>query len=144
MKRLISYIISKPFHESTKESENKFIKMRVFTAWLIIVILILTSCGLDDGCSEKCNGPGLFFCPGTKEGCRAKKESMGCSKFSFNESKKACKVFDCPDNCFGSGIEIFEKEEFETDYSYVEIFKDPDSDTQLVVEWFYLEEEEEE
>ena len=111
---------------------------------VFIISVLVSSCG-PDGCSEECNGPGGIFisCPGTREGCRAKKERKGCSKFSFNESKKACKVFDCPDNCFGFGIEIFEKEEFETDYSYVEIYTDPESQTQLLVEWLYSETEQE-
>jgi hypothetical protein len=119
--------------------------MRVITSGVLIMSLLLFSCGfLDEGCGEECSGPSGFFisCPGTKEGCMAKKKSMGCNKFSFNENKRACKVADCPDNCFLSGLEIFKKEEFETDYSYVEIFTDPKSDTQLTVEWFNFEEEE--
>ena len=125
MNNLSSYIISKSFHVITKKSGNKVIKIGQFTTGLIIFILFLTSCGLlEDGCSEECDGPGLGFiyCPGTREGCRAKKQNMMCNEFSFNENKRACKVSGCPDNCFLSGL--FRKEEFETDYSYVEIYKD--------------------
>lgn len=125
----------------TRYLSCQFLLLVPLLTCVITISVLILSCG-PDGCSEECNGPGIFFCPSTREGCRAKKESMGCSKFSFNESKKSCKVFDCPDNCFGSGIKIFEKEEFETDYSYVEIYKEPESGTQLTVEWSYSEQEE--
>lgn len=120
--------------------------MRVITSGVLLLCLFLSSCGfLEEGCGEECSGPstfGFIYCPGTKEGCIAKKKSMGCKKSSFNENKRACKVADCPDNCFLSGLTIFKEDEFETDYSYVEIFTEEDSDTTLTVEWFYFEEEE--
>jgi len=92
-----------------------------------------------DGCSEECSGPGSFFisCPDTREGCKEKKIRLGCGSFSFNENRRACKVFDCSGNCFLSGL--FKVAEYETDYSYVEIFEDPETDTDLTVEWLNYE-----
>lgn len=116
--------------------------MRILAAGGLAISLFLSSCGLDGGCSEECRGPGglLISCPGTREGCKAKKERLSCDSFSFNENKRACKVYNCSGECFLS--QFFKEAEYETDYSHVEIFADPETDTELIVEWFNYQEEE--
>jgi len=136
-----SYFPDKTLYSSTKINPNmRDQATRVLGAGVLAVSLFLFSCGLSgDGCSEECSGPGSFFisCPDTREGCKEKKIRLGCGSFSFNENRRACKVFDCSGNCFLSGL--FKVAEYETDYSYVEIFEDPETDTDLTVEWFNYE-----
>ncbi len=136
-----SYFLNKIININTKiNPDMRDQATRVLGAGVLAVSLFLFSCGLTgDGCSEECSGPGSFFisCPDTREGCKEKKIRLGCGSFSFNENKRACKVFDCSGNCFLSGL--FKVAEYETDYSYVEIFEDPETDTELTVEWFNYE-----
>jgi len=121
--------------------------MRVLTAGVLIVSLFLFSCGDDFGedkgtCGEKCS-TFLPNCPETRAECEAKKIRMDCKRVSFDEAKNTCKVSGCPDNCLPTICCIgFKEEEFDTGYSYVEIFVDPETGGELIVEWFYDEEEE--
>jgi len=135
-----SYLLNKIINSNTKINPIMSNQAMRLLAGMLTVSLFLFSCGLTgDGCSEECSGPGSFFisCPDTREGCKEKKIRLGCGSFSFNENKRACKVFDCSGDCFLSGL--FKQAEYETDYSYVEIFEDPETDTELTVEWFNYE-----
>jgi len=94
--------------------------MRVFTAGVLIVSLFLSSCGSGGDCALTCKPTSSLFstCPGTREGCKAKKERLGCSSFDFGEANRTCRVSGCPeDECGFSGLQLFKEDEFETDNS---------------------------
>jgi len=93
--------------------------MRVLTAGVLIVSLFLSSCGAGGDCALTCkHNPNalLSSCPGTREGCKAKKERLGCTSFDFGEANRTCRVSDCPEDACGfSGLTLFKEDEFETD-----------------------------